>query len=553
MLKKSVLACVLAGGLASMALGDVISEDGKYKGAEITGDNLTKLTAVLDEMEELGDFEGDDEVKNCAKCLKEMLKHHRICLETGTHDSAASTWSGKEAGKCGDAKDGMHIGAKSFKLSNKHLMAVLAHEWKHTTQSMCDPRAEREVEGYECGKKLLALCGETTGDTVDWYDKKIAAWQAKVDTGKGGAKSGVDSDNPPAQYDVFTGESNLWVGTPDQPLQMVVPLQRQNGVNPIDPNDLFLYESDLLPAGSTVVIVLGFDPIDDAGVLQYYDVNFGAGQAQLLLEHVLPGVDPFTGELVIDLNDPAGNRLYVLDPLGGQVLLLEPPLGDPVGLPFELNPFPFLPPGSDPKLNSAQEIGPGAQPDSIRLFDGDARGDDLGLFTESIVEAVDTDGDGQADVILPIEQNTQIRLLPALDKNPPEAGDGVVVVGGTPGGTLELRSTNADGTQVFEVFGQIQPESDYLVEFPLPRDLVLGEFVQVVDLDDADIDLHLTPYLVVPCAADLTGNGTVDSDDFFEFLNLFAMGDPAADFTGDGVIDSLDFFAFLDEFQRCIT
>ena len=50
------------------------------------------------------------------------------------------------------------------------------------------------------------------------------------------------------------------------------------------------------------------------------------------------------------------------------------------------------------------------------------------------------------------------------------------------------------------------------------------------------------------CRADLTGNGTVDSSDFFRFLDLFAADDPLADFNMDGVIDSLDFFAFLDLF-----
>ena len=51
-----------------------------------------------------------------------------------------------------------------------------------------------------------------------------------------------------------------------------------------------------------------------------------------------------------------------------------------------------------------------------------------------------------------------------------------------------------------------------------------------------------------PCPADLNGDGVVDADDFFLFLQLFADGDPAADINGDGVIDADDFFGYLGLF-----
>ncbi|MCC5787524.1 MAG: dockerin type I repeat-containing protein [Phycisphaerales bacterium] len=50
------------------------------------------------------------------------------------------------------------------------------------------------------------------------------------------------------------------------------------------------------------------------------------------------------------------------------------------------------------------------------------------------------------------------------------------------------------------------------------------------------------------CPPDLNGDGVVDADDFFLFLQLFADGDPRADFNNDGVIDADDFFAFLNAF-----
>ncbi|MCC5785063.1 MAG: hypothetical protein JJU33_00005, partial [Phycisphaerales bacterium] len=52
------------------------------------------------------------------------------------------------------------------------------------------------------------------------------------------------------------------------------------------------------------------------------------------------------------------------------------------------------------------------------------------------------------------------------------------------------------------------------------------------------------------CPPDLNGDGVVDADDFFLFLQLFADGDPRADFNNDGVIDADDFLAFLNDFAQ---
>jgi len=52
------------------------------------------------------------------------------------------------------------------------------------------------------------------------------------------------------------------------------------------------------------------------------------------------------------------------------------------------------------------------------------------------------------------------------------------------------------------------------------------------------------------CPPDLTGNGIVDADDYFLFLDLFQAGDLAADITGDCIVDGDDFFAYLDLFAQ---
>jgi len=50
------------------------------------------------------------------------------------------------------------------------------------------------------------------------------------------------------------------------------------------------------------------------------------------------------------------------------------------------------------------------------------------------------------------------------------------------------------------------------------------------------------------CPADIDGNGLLDADDFFDYLDLFASGDPGANFDDDPALDANDFFAFLSEF-----
>ncbi len=50
------------------------------------------------------------------------------------------------------------------------------------------------------------------------------------------------------------------------------------------------------------------------------------------------------------------------------------------------------------------------------------------------------------------------------------------------------------------------------------------------------------------CPADIDGDGDLDAEDFFAYLDLFASGDDGADIDGDGDIDAEDFFAYLDLF-----
>ncbi len=69
--------------------------------------------------------------------------------------------------------------------------------------------------------------------------------------------------------------------------------------------------------------------------------------------------------------------------------------------------------------------------------------------------------------------------------------------------------------------------------------------------DDADnfFALAVVPDGFFDCRADVDGDGDADADDFFGYLDLFAVGDPLADIDGDGDSDADDFFAYLDLFS----
>ncbi len=74
-------------------------------------------------------------------------------------------------------------------------------------------------------------------------------------------------------------------------------------------------------------------------------------------------------------------------------------------------------------------------------------------------------------------------------------------------------------------------------------------FEIVADDGQRPVTLMPAPTLeIVLHPADLQGDGDVDADDFFTYLDFFASGDDRADIQGDGDIDADDFFAFLDLF-----
>ncbi len=66
----------------------------------------------------------------------------------------------------------------------------------------------------------------------------------------------------------------------------------------------------------------------------------------------------------------------------------------------------------------------------------------------------------------------------------------------------------------------------------------------VMDMDMGEIAI------VLPCPADLTGDGNLDFFDISAFLSAFTSMDPAADFTSDGMFNFFDVSAFLNAFNN---
>lgn len=77
-------------------------------------------------------------------------------------------------------------------------------------------------------------------------------------------------------------------------------------------------------------------------------------------------------------------------------------------------------------------------------------------------------------------------------------------------------------------------------------------FCSIHGVDDGQggfIGMGAYVHVTEPCIADWLGNGEVDINDFFAFLDDFAAGDPRADLTGSGEVDINDFFLYLQEFE----
>jgi hypothetical protein len=101
--------------------------------------------------------------------------------------------------------------------------------------------------------------------------------------------------------------------------------------------------------------------------------------------------------------------------------------------------------------------------------------------------------------------------------------------------------------------GNIDGQARFAIPMPSlkPGDVAMVQLHQVpgslpeIDTSDDTAVLVIAP---PPCRADFTGDGVVNSQDFFAFLTAFFQGVSSADFNHDGGVNSQDFFDFLSAF-----
>ena len=128
---------------------------------------------------------------------------------------------------------------------------------------------------------------------------------------------------------------------------------------------------------------------------------------------------------------------------------------------------------------------------------------------------------------------------------------------------VEYTIANQDDTDLFDLVqggtSSLRQRTDPIATFPFNNTVDVFSGGQAISLTTSDhsgggYSINSIVVEVVPgggCPADIDGDGDVDADDFFAFLDAFAGGDlPVCDIDGDGDCDADDFFGYLDLFAQ---
>lgn len=174
------------------------------------------------------------------------------------------------------------------------------------------------------------------------------------------------------------------------------------------------------------------------------------------------------------------------------------------------------------------------------------RADAPGLFTNIAREGVGDISDIEFFAsVLNDNGLVAFRAFDAAGKRAAFVGDGA-----------ELRKVAVEGTPIIGPTGQSLFIGRFIDSSP-----AFGGGVDINERGDIvfNAQLHDTitlrgaaivvAFADAPCPADITGEGELNTNDFFEFLALYQAGDSRADFSPGGGINTNDFFAYLAAYQ----
>ena len=529
---------------ASLRAAGFGAADGAYRGAPLSASQKSLVEQAIQKLDDVDSAT----TQACVDCLRQMLANNRICAETGTATSAATTLPDRKAG-CNPRTDGIHLGAWTFRQTVEVIACVLAHEWFHTNQTDADYNGGAyELPAYQHEKACLEALGQAGTPRHMFICDQIAALQrppqtppndparsadgGKLMTTEDGWSYAFHTDFP-GFYIAWEDNATFWGHLID-----------------VDaPYDAHVYDH----GGNRYVSIFGYQPGTQDGRISTYRIENGG--ANFFFSHALTmfNSEPFSHTGTLEALD----RRYVLDTRNDRIVRFDLDASgiysNSWGDYAHVDQFPELAGALSVRRNVIDERR-GESGDSLIIEFCDTRADTA--INTAMVRAVffDDNNDGVADRIEtldpdggPIEVRDFIAVVPGFDSEPVSGRLELVVFAGA-GAAVEIQAVDAGGA-VLEVLasGAMPPDSNE-ASFTLSRPLAPCELIRAVDTDNG---AAVPPNTVeVRNAADLAQPvGVLDFDDVLAFLVAFGAMDPAADLApAMGVFDFDDILAFLSAF-----
>ncbi|MFI4896418.1 MAG: GC-type dockerin domain-anchored protein [Phycisphaerales bacterium JB059] len=528
---------------ASLRAASFSAADGSYRGGPLSESQRSLVEQAIQKLDDVDDAT----TQACVDCLRKMLANNRICVESGTSGSAATTLPDRKPG-CNPRTEGIHLGAWTFRQTIEVIACVLAHEWFHTNQTEADyTGGAYELPAYQHEKACLEALGQTGTPRHMFICDQIAALMRPVQSGPtdpartadGGKMLTTDDgwsysfhSDFPGFYIGWDDNSSFWGHLHDVP----------------NPYDASVYDY----GGARLVSILGYDPDNNEGRISTWEVT--GGGSGFFFRHALTmfSSEPFSHTGSLD-----GTRRYVLDTRNDRIVRFdmdaEGVFSDQWGDYARIENFPELAGALSIRCN-LMDGRRGTNGDSVIIEYRDTRADTAVNTAMTRAVLFDDDNDGVADRVEtldpeggPIGVQDFIAVVPGFVDEPVSGRSAVALFAGA-GAAVEIQAVDGGGG-VLEVLasGSMPPDANEAF-FTLSRPLTPCELIRAVDTDNVTA---VPPNTVeVRNAADLSEPlGVLDFDDVLAFLVAFGAMDPAADLApASGVFDFDDILAFLTAF-----